>query len=111
MKILIAHPGSSFSTHDVFDGLLSALEKQGHDLIHYRLDYRIGIAGAWLNKLLKKRKQAKPTSADILYLACQGILERALRHEVETMNARKEFCRGSILHGQTSGRALSRSAR
>jgi hypothetical protein len=83
LKLLIAHPGSSFSTHDVFDGLLSALEKQGHDLIHYRLDHRIGIAGAWLNKLLKKRKQAKPTSADILYLACQGILERALRHEVD----------------------------
>ncbi len=82
MKILIAHPGASFSTHDVFEGLVSALKAEGHDLVHYRLDHRIGLAGGWLKKMLKKSGY-KPTSADILYQACHGILERALRHEAD----------------------------
>jgi spore maturation protein CgeB len=83
MKYLIAHPGASWSTQDVYDGLVAALKAQGHDLIHYRLDHRIGIAGSWLKKMLKKSSHKSPTSADILYQACQGILEKALRHETD----------------------------
>ena len=53
MKILLVQPGASISTHDVFTGLASALEEQGHDLVYYRLDSRIAVAGKFLKQALE----------------------------------------------------------
>jgi len=40
-KILVVHPGASWSTSDVFDGLVHGLRHWGADVLEYRLDGRI----------------------------------------------------------------------
>jgi hypothetical protein len=87
VRILAAHPGASTSTSDVYDGLKPAFERAGHEVIEYRLDYRLNMAGTWLELTRRKAKRnGKPlavTTADILYLASNGIIERALRFQVD----------------------------
>ncbi len=86
MKILLVHPGASVATQDVFGGLAEGLEAHGVELLLYSLDSRITRAGAWLQNLWRKRADktlAKPTPADVLYLAGQGVLERALTYDVD----------------------------
>jgi hypothetical protein len=87
VKILLAHPGASTSTSDIYDGLAPAFERAGHEVIEYRLDYRLNMAGTWLELARRKaQRNGKPltvTTADILYFASNGIIERALRFEVD----------------------------
>jgi hypothetical protein len=87
VRILLAHPGASTSTSDVYDGLAPAFERAGHAVIEYRLDYRLNMAGTWLELTRRKAKRnGKPltvTTADILYFASNGIVERALRFQVD----------------------------
>lgn len=89
MRILLVHPGASWSVHDVWAGFYAALERRADvEVIQYALDGRIGFAGSWLSLLYKRNKakgMTKPTMADTLYLAAQGILERALRFEADWM--------------------------
>lgn len=87
MRLLLCHPGASYSTHDVWAGYRDALAAQGHELVHYALDGRISHAGAFLASAYRQARKAtpgieKPSAADVLYLAGQGVLERALRHNV-----------------------------
>lgn len=86
MKALICHPGASWATADLFTGLYPAFQRHGVETVEYALDGRIAFAGAWLASLYRRNKakgMTRPTMADTLYLAEQGILERALRHEVD----------------------------
>jgi len=78
------HPGASWSVADVWRGVHDALQQAGAEVIEYNLCGRIEFAGQWL-RLASKRNpgKPKPTAADTLYLACQGILERALRLNVD----------------------------
>lgn len=41
MKVLVVHPGDSFSTHDVYTGLCAGLVAQGAEVVDARLDYGI----------------------------------------------------------------------
>lgn len=43
ITILLAHPGASFSTHDVYTGMLAGLEAHGCRVISYRLDEALGF--------------------------------------------------------------------
>lgn len=84
MRIMVVHPGASHSTADVYDGMIGALEATEHTIIHYELGDRLYWSGAFLNYVWRKQKKQgiereKPTTADISYLACSGIIERALR--------------------------------
>ena len=45
MRLLCVQPGASYSTADVFNGMVKSLRNQGHDIVQYALDSRIGI---WL---------------------------------------------------------------
>lgn len=85
MKILAVHPGSSYSTHDVYVGVISALADQGHEINHYRLDGRIDAAGSWLkyqvNRAKRRGKALTYTSADVVYKASVDAIERALRFQ------------------------------
>lgn len=83
MKLLCVQPGASYATADVHDGLVGALRQQGHEIVGYQLDQRIDRAGGWLKYCWEKggKTAAKPTPADIVYLASVGVIERALRHQ------------------------------
>lgn len=88
MKILLVHPGASFSIQDVFDGIRDALHASGHTIVDYQLDARIDHAARFLRSAWRRAQVAhpeieRPNGADVLYLAGQGVLERALRHQVD----------------------------
>lgn len=85
MKLLCIHPGASYSTADVYNGMSAALREQGHEIIEYRLDGRIAAAGAWLkyqvNRAKRRGADLSYNSADVLYRATVDVLERALRFQ------------------------------
>lgn len=81
MKLLVVHPGASFSTHDVYVGLSEALKERGHQLYEYALDGRIEMSGRWLTYCWKRggKTAEKPGPPDILYHAGEELVARALR--------------------------------
>ena len=86
MKILLVHPGADWSVADVHNGYGKALARAGHDVRAYNLSGRITAAAGYLNhawKLSHLGRDKKPSDIDTLYLAGAGIIERALRHEVD----------------------------
>ncbi len=85
MRLLVAHPGATWSVHDVWAGLVPALQRAGAEIVHYALDRRLEMAGSWLNWCWQRssKKADKPGQADTVYHASVGILERALRHDVD----------------------------
>lgn len=90
MKVLLLHPGASWSTADVAAGLRYGLLRHGVQVIDYRLDARIPRASKWLNGAWKAARKAdpnieKPTTADVFYQAGIGAIEMALRHEVDVV--------------------------
>jgi hypothetical protein len=90
MRILLVHPGASWSTADVFDGLLYGLRAHGADVTTYRLDQRIEASDKSLHALWRKKKKEqpdlpKPNRADIIYHAGVGVLEMALRQQVDVV--------------------------
>ena len=90
MKLLLLHPGASWSTADVFDGLNYGLKEHGVEVEHYRLDKRIPVSHAALFTAWRKMKKEqpdlpKPNQADIMYHAGVGALEMALRYQVDVV--------------------------
>lgn len=90
LRLILCHPGASWSTADVYDGLLYGLKHHGADVVPYRLDTRIEASQKALHYLWrsKKREQPdlpKPNSADLLYHAGVGVLEMALRHQADVV--------------------------
>lgn len=85
MKILVVHPGADWSTADVHDGLVGALKRQGHEIIHYALNGRIAFSYGFLQYCWRKngRRQERPTRADGVYMAGSQVIERALRFKVD----------------------------
>lgn len=81
MKLLVVHPGASFSTHDVYAGLTEALRDNGHQIYDYALDARIETSGRWLTYCWKRSGKAteRPGPPDILYHAGEQLVARALR--------------------------------
>jgi len=89
MKILLVHPGAAISVHDVHDGLRYGLRAHGVEVIDYGLYGRIKSAKNYMHWLWRKAegKLQKPTWGDVLYHAGSGLLERAVRHEVDLVLA------------------------
>lgn len=90
MKILLLHPGASWSTADVADGLRYGLLHHGVQVVDYRLDARIPRAAKWLGGAWKAARKTdpaieKPNTADVFYQAGIGALEMALRHKVDVV--------------------------
>jgi spore maturation protein CgeB len=81
MKLLVVHPGASFSTHDVYVGLTEALRLRGHEIYDYALDGRIEASGRWLTYCWKRGNKTceRPGPADIQYHAGEQLVARALR--------------------------------
>lgn len=90
MRVLLAHPGASWSTADVFDGLNYGLQQLGVQVEHYRLDTRLEASTNALHALWRKRKKTqpdlpKPNQVDIVYHAGVGIVEAALRTQPDVV--------------------------
>lgn len=80
-KILIVHPGASWSTHDVCMGLDYGLRYLGARTNIYKLDVRIARSGRWLrwNWKMGGKVGDPPNPLDVQYHAAVGVLERAFR--------------------------------
>jgi spore maturation protein CgeB len=90
VKLLVVHPGASWSTADVFDGLIYGLKHHGVEVLEYRLDARIGHAHKRTYALYRKAKRVhadvvKPTKADVIYKAGEEAIPMALRHQVDAV--------------------------
>lgn len=107
MKVLLVHPGASWSTADVEAGLRYGLEQHGVEVIRYRLDVRIERANSWYyfnhRRAVKaavaklgpgapseavaaaKASVAKPTEQDVIYQASREAILTALYHQVDVV--------------------------
>jgi glycosyl transferase family 1 len=90
LRVLLCHPGASWATADVFDGLSYGLKHHGIFVEHYRLDTRIEASQRalyWLWRTKKKEQPdlVKPNVADVMYHAGVGALEMALRKQVDVV--------------------------
>ncbi len=90
LRVLAVHPGASWATADVFDGLSYGLQYHGVQVKPYRLDTRIEASQKalyWLWRTKKKEQPtlAKPNTVDVMYHAGVGALEMALRERVDVV--------------------------
>jgi hypothetical protein len=90
VKILLLHPGASWSTADVATGLRYGLVHHGVQIVDYRLDARIPRADKWLMTAWKAAKKTdptieKPNTADVFYQAGAEAVLVALRHQVDVV--------------------------
>jgi spore maturation protein CgeB len=90
MKVLLCHPGASWSTADVYDGLIYGLKHHGVQTVEYRLDGRIRRADKWLKSAWRDARKQNPsldevTTDDIFYEAGTGLLAMALRQQVDVV--------------------------
>ena len=83
MKLLLIHPGASFSTHDVYVGYRDALQALGHEVIEYRLDSRIDAWGEFIKFRHKRHRLGLVDDAEILHRAGMDILPQAVWHQVD----------------------------
>jgi len=84
LRLLLCHPGASWSTADCYDGMLYGLRAHGVVVDQYRLDTRIPWSAKALHAMWRIRKKhepdlPKPNHADVMYHAGVGALEAALR--------------------------------
>lgn len=90
MRILLVHPGASWSTADVYDGVLYGLRHHGATVIPYRLDTRIQASHKSLHALWRVRKRnepdlPKPNRIDMIYDAGCHAVTAALREQVDVV--------------------------
>jgi spore maturation protein CgeB len=88
LRILAVHPGPTYSVHDVYMGVADAMLRTSHKIIKYESGNRIYWAGDYLLHIWKGQKRQgierpKPNDMDFIYLASTGIIERALRFDVD----------------------------
>lgn len=85
MRLLAVHPGASYATADVFDGLVDALRNRGVEIQVYDLESRLELATHWTRYVWRKagKPEPRPTPADTVYHASKDVLERAFRWEVD----------------------------
>jgi len=90
LRVLLVHPGASWSTADVYDGLLYGLRYHGITVITYRLDTRIEYSQRVLNFHWRQRRKQdpslqRPSPADIVYHAASDAVVMALREQVDVV--------------------------
>lgn len=90
MKLLVIHPGASWSTADVEAGLRYGLQQHGVHAVEYRLDQRLDHSRRWLHAAWRRARKhnatlEKPTTPDIFYKAGEPAIAMALRHQVDAV--------------------------
>ncbi|MGE0460899.1 MAG: glycosyltransferase [Vicinamibacterales bacterium] len=89
-KILVVHPGASWSTSDCFDGLVHGLRHWGVEVLEYRLDGRLEHEHKSMAALYRRAKRAhkdvpKPTRVDTVYKASEGVVAMALKERADAV--------------------------
>lgn len=90
MRVLVVHPGASWSTADVEAGLTYGLKQHGVEVIPYRLDERLDKAGSevfyrWRQQRRGRPDLPKPDGSMVVYQASEPALAMALRHQVDAV--------------------------
>lgn len=90
MRILLVDPGAEISTVDVFRGLERALVRAGVEVFTFALQARLDFACEYLQLAWERRKghepdAPKPSGADVAYLACSPLLERAAWYQPDAV--------------------------
>ena len=103
-KVLLVHPGASWSIADLHRGVRKALERQNIEIVDYAMDGRIAHSTEFLRHVWKVgqqqgKRQDPPGPADYIYHASLGIIERALRHYVDWVL----IISGMYVHGDVLG--------
>lgn len=104
IRILLVHPGASWSTCDVYDGLLHGLRTHGAIVEQYRLDTRIPWSVHALRTYWELRKEGEPdlpepNNHDFMYHAGVGALEMAMRLNADVVL----IVSGMLLHPDVVG--------
>ena len=104
MKVLLVHPGASWSIADMHRGIRKALERQHIEIVDYAMDGRLAHSSEFLTHVWKVgQKQGQhtepPQAPDFVYHASLGIIERALRHYVDWVF----IISGMYVHGEVLG--------
>lgn len=88
-KVLLLHPGHSFSTSDVFDGLAWGLAWSGADVVAYRWDQQLQVLGRiatlGVSTGVVSPEQGEQFQAFCGYLASADALAVALVEEVDAV--------------------------
>jgi spore maturation protein CgeB len=89
-RVLVVHPGASWSTADVYDGFTFGLRHWGVEVIEYRLDGRIEHEHKAMAALYRRAKVAhkdlpKPTRLDTVYKASEGAIGMALKKRADVV--------------------------
>lgn len=89
-RVLVVHPGASWSTADVYDGLTYGLRSWGVEVLEYRLDGRLEhehrSTAALYRRAKRLHKQVpKPTRLDTVYKASEGMVAMALKERVDAV--------------------------
>lgn len=90
LRVLVIHPGASWSTHDVYEGLTFGLRAHGVEVFTYRLDTQLDASQKSLYWLWRTRKRSvpdlpKPNGADVLHHAGICALDSALDRQVDVI--------------------------
>jgi spore maturation protein CgeB len=90
LRVLVIHPGASWSTHDVYDGLVYGLRANGVEVFTYRLDLQLDASQKSLYWIWRGRRKSdptlpKPNGADVLHHAAVCALDAALDRQVDVM--------------------------
>jgi spore maturation protein CgeB len=90
LRVLLIHPGASWSTHDVYEGLVYGLRAHGVEVFTYRLDLQLDASQKSLYWLWRGRKKSdptlpKPNGADVLHHAGVCALDAALDRQVDVV--------------------------
>lgn len=86
MRILCVDPGASFSTADVYSGLVSGLRHNGHTVIPYHYGRRMTVMIKALHSAYKEAARdnpyiGKPNTADAALWTSELAVTWALRHQ------------------------------
>jgi len=89
-RVMVVHPGASWSTSDVYDGLLYGLRHWGVEVLEYRLDGRLEHEHKTMAALYRRAKRLhkqvpKPTRVDTVYRASEGMAAMALKERVDAV--------------------------
>jgi hypothetical protein len=81
MRLLCVQPGASFSTSDVYDGMVGALKRAGHDVQEYRLDARVEESRQYITWRERAKKRIDPSYEP----PAGGIMPMVVRHASMTL--------------------------
>lgn len=92
LRLLTIHPGSSYSTADVYTGYIAALKALGVECIEYRTDQRMAVAEKFTAALFRQANKGRaegekirPEVRHVVWQACAEIVAQALWHKVDAV--------------------------